>query len=161
MANFKLTQTGEQIQTDLDLLDKNSATQGQVLTANGTGGASWQNASVGTEVVANPTAEATEELSKLQVGGSIYSIPKSVPYTLPVARATVLGGVKPATKTSRMTQAVGVDSNGALYTTPTDLSAYYTGAQTDQKISAAVGAIQTNTFTVTENADGTVDLTIE
>ena len=47
MANFKLTQTGEQIQADLDLLDKNSATQGQVLTANGTGGASWQNASGG------------------------------------------------------------------------------------------------------------------
>ena len=43
MANFKLTQTGEQIQADLDLLDKNSATQGQVLTADGSGGASWQN----------------------------------------------------------------------------------------------------------------------
>ena len=49
MANFKLTQTKEQIQADLDLLDKNSATQGQVLTANGTGGASWQNASGGTD----------------------------------------------------------------------------------------------------------------
>lgn len=47
MANFKLTQTGEQIQSDLNLLDSNSATQGQVLTANGTGGASWQNASGG------------------------------------------------------------------------------------------------------------------
>lgn len=47
MANFKLTQTKEQIQADLDLLDKNSATQGQVLTANGTGGASWQNAAGG------------------------------------------------------------------------------------------------------------------
>ena len=44
MANFKLTQTKEQIQADLDLIDSNSATQGQVLTANGTGGASWQNA---------------------------------------------------------------------------------------------------------------------
>ncbi len=47
MANFKLNQTGEQIQADLNLLDNNSATQGQVLTANGTGGASWQNASGG------------------------------------------------------------------------------------------------------------------
>lgn len=47
MANFKLTQTGEQIQADLNLLDSNSATSGQVLTANGTGGASWQNASGG------------------------------------------------------------------------------------------------------------------
>ena len=47
MANFKLTQTKEQIQADLNLLDNNSATAGQVLTANGTGGASWQNASGG------------------------------------------------------------------------------------------------------------------
>ena len=47
MANFKLNQTGEQIQADLNLIDSNSATQGQVLTANGTGGASWQNASGG------------------------------------------------------------------------------------------------------------------
>ena len=47
MANFKLTQTKEQIQADLDLLDKNTATAGQVLTANGTGGASWQNAASG------------------------------------------------------------------------------------------------------------------
>ena len=47
MANFKLTQTGEQIQADLNLLDSNSATSGQVLTANGTGGANWQNASGG------------------------------------------------------------------------------------------------------------------
>ena len=49
MANFKLTQTGEQIQADLNLLDSNSATSGQVLTANGTGGSSWQNASGGSE----------------------------------------------------------------------------------------------------------------
>lgn len=47
MANFKLTQTGEQIQADLNLLDKNSATSGQVLTANGSGGSSWQNVSSG------------------------------------------------------------------------------------------------------------------
>ena len=47
MANFKLTQSKEQIQADLDLLDSNSATSGQVLTANGSGGASWQNASGG------------------------------------------------------------------------------------------------------------------
>lgn len=49
MANFKLTQTKEQIQADLNLLDKNTATAGQVLTANGTGGASWQNAAGGAD----------------------------------------------------------------------------------------------------------------
>lgn len=39
-------------------------------------------------------------------------------YTLPVANSTTLGGVKPVAKTSDMTQSVGVDANGALYTTP-------------------------------------------
>ena len=39
-------------------------------------------------------------------------------YTLPVASSTVLGGVKPADKTDAMTQAVGVDANGALWTEP-------------------------------------------
>ena len=39
-------------------------------------------------------------------------------YTLPVANASTLGGVKPVAKTSEMTQNVGVDSNGALYTKP-------------------------------------------
>lgn len=77
MANFKLTQTGEQIQADLDLLDKNSATAGQVLTANGTGGASWQDASGGgTEVVANPTLAGTEtDLTGLEVAGTKYKVP--------------------------------------------------------------------------------------
>ena len=40
------------------------------------------------------------------------------PYTLPVANSTTLGGVKPVAKTSNMTQSVGVDVNGALYTAP-------------------------------------------
>lgn len=45
MANYQSTHTGTEIDAGIDLLDKNSATAGQVLTANGTGGASWQNAS--------------------------------------------------------------------------------------------------------------------
>ena len=47
MANYQSTHTGAEIDAGIDLLDKNSATQGQVLTADGTGGASWQNAGVG------------------------------------------------------------------------------------------------------------------
>ena len=39
-------------------------------------------------------------------------------YTLPVASSTTLGGVKPVAKTSSMTQEVGVDASGALYTEP-------------------------------------------
>lgn len=47
MANYKLNQTGEQIQNALNLIDSNAATSGQVLTADGNGGASWQDASGG------------------------------------------------------------------------------------------------------------------
>lgn len=36
--------------------------------------------------------------------------------SIPVATSSALGGVKPAAKTSEMTQSVGVDSNGALWT---------------------------------------------
>lgn len=36
--------------------------------------------------------------------------------SIPIATASAVGGVKPAAKTSEMTQAVGVDSNGALWT---------------------------------------------
>ena len=39
-------------------------------------------------------------------------------YTLPVATSSKLGGVKPVSKTSDMTQSVGVDDNGALFTAP-------------------------------------------
>ena len=56
-------------------------------------------------------------------------------YTLPVASSTTLGGVKPVTKTASMTQEVGVDASGALYTEPgsggggsTDISLGITGA---------------------------------
>lgn len=39
-------------------------------------------------------------------------------YTLPIASSTALGGVQPADKTDAMTQAVGVDADGALWTEP-------------------------------------------
>lgn len=39
-------------------------------------------------------------------------------YVLPVASADTLGGVKPAAKTDDMTQLVGVDESGALFTAP-------------------------------------------
>ena len=37
-------------------------------------------------------------------------------YTLPIASSTQLGGVQPTSKTDAMTQAVGVDEAGALWT---------------------------------------------
>lgn len=39
-------------------------------------------------------------------------------YTLPTASSTTLGGVKPIAKTDAMTQGVGVDNTGALWTAP-------------------------------------------
>lgn len=44
---YQSVHSGAEIDAGIDLLDKNSATQGQVLTANGSGGASWQDASGG------------------------------------------------------------------------------------------------------------------
>ena len=43
-------------------------------------------------------------------------IPAGGGYNLPVASATQLGGVMPAAKTDEMTQAVGVDAEGKLFT---------------------------------------------
>ncbi|WP_405319777.1 hypothetical protein [Frisingicoccus sp.] len=40
----------------------------------------------------------------------------TVSYTLPVATPTILGGVKPVAKTDEMTQEIGVDANGGLFT---------------------------------------------
>ena len=39
-------------------------------------------------------------------------------YTLPIASSTALGGVQPADKTDAMTQSVGVDEAGGLWTVP-------------------------------------------
>ena len=77
MANYQSTHTGEEIDADLDLLDSNSATEGQVLTANGTGGATWQDpAGGGTEVVANPVLSGSEsDLTGLEVAGTKYKVP--------------------------------------------------------------------------------------
>lgn len=64
--------------------------------------------------------------------------PPTPPYTLPTASPTVLGGVKPLAKTDAMTQGVGVDDEGALWTAAgsggTDISLGLTSAQVGQII---------------------------
>jgi len=70
MANFTLTQTGQQIQDDLDLLDNNQATSGQVLTADGDGGASWQTPSGGGGGMSNPMTT---------LGDIIVALPTGIP----------------------------------------------------------------------------------
>lgn len=69
----------------------------------------------------------------LRGDGKWADVPK---YELPVAANEQLGGVKPVAKTDVMTQNVGVDENGKLYTKPaeggTDFSLGITGAQIGQ-----------------------------
>lgn len=101
MANYKLNQTGEQIQADLNLLDSNSATEGQVLTANGTGGASWQNASGGGKqlYVHNIKVKGTYKISNKSIEFSaataliriISSKPDSYTINDYVALANIIG----------------------------------------------------------------------
>ena len=50
--------------------------------------------------------------AKIGTGGSGGS------YVLPIATPKTLGGVKPTLKTEAMTQSVGVDETGGLWTTP-------------------------------------------
>lgn len=50
---------------------------------------------------------------------------------LPTASSTVLGAVKPVTKTIDMTQAVGVDANGLLYTNASAQSDWNENDSTD------------------------------
>lgn len=51
-------------------------------------------------------------------GWEPVDMPSGGSYTLPIASPTVLGGVKPIAKTDAMTQGVGVDAEGALWTAP-------------------------------------------
>ena len=50
----------------------------------------------------------------------------TIKYTLPTASSLTLGGVKPVEKTNAMTQQVGVDSTGALFTAPSNPIIYTT-----------------------------------
>lgn len=72
------------------------------------------------------------------VPGNISLPPQTPPYTLPTASPTVLGGVKPIAKTDAMTQGVGVDDAGALWTAAgsggTDISLGLISAQVGQII---------------------------
>lgn len=47
------------------------------------------------------------------------------PYTLPIASESVLGGVKPVNKTNDMTQNVGVNAEGELFTIPSNGTEIY------------------------------------
>lgn len=80
-------------------------------------------------------------------------------YTLPVASSTTLGGVKPVTKTSSMTQEVGVDASGALYTEPGS-----GGGGTVTSVNGATGEVKSTfyvTITSAEDESISADKTLE
>ena len=70
-------------------------------------------------------------------------------YTLPIASPTTLGGVKPAAKTDEMTQAVGVDDAGGLWTKEGGGEAYGTPKWTELA-KGTIAANETNAGTVTD-----------
>lgn len=90
-----------------------------------------------------PSPKSGDNTKFLRGDGTWADVPK---YELPVAAKEQLGGVKPVAKTDVMTQDVGVDENGKLYTKPaeggTDLSLGITGAQVGQI--AKIAAVDTD-----------------
>lgn len=74
--------------------------------------------------------------------------------SVPLATSSVVGGVKPVAKTDDMTQSVGVDSNGALFTAPGGGSIEY---MTDDEVDALFATtiqftIQGKSYTANKNS---------
>lgn len=98
-----------------------------------------------------PTPTASDNGKVLGIESGVYTIvDKPEQYVLPVATESVLGGVKPSTKTSTMTQSVGVDSNGALWTEPAGDSITYA---TDGEINALFTSSQVQVPTITQETN--------
>jgi len=74
----------------------------------------------------------------------------TAPYTLPMATANRLGGVKPLAKTSEMGEAVGMDSNGRLYT---NSRAYTLPVATDHALGGVQPAAKTGEMTQAVGVD--------
>ena len=80
-----------------------------------------RNGSKGSEGDTGPQGPKGEKGDRGETGPQGEQGPKGDPgdsYTLPIAGPGQLGGVQPAVKTDDMTQAIGVDDAGALWTAP-------------------------------------------
>lgn len=90
-----------------------------------------------TRILADGDVVSGGGVSDEQIAEAVENYLANNPINIPVATENTLGGVKPVAKTSSMTQAVGVDANGSLYTEPSgsdvDLSGYYTKTEIDAK----------------------------
>ena len=103
-----------QIPTSLKHPYSTKITQGAVTTTYD--GSEEKTITVPTTTDVNANTAARHSHSNKSILDQITKVPED--YTLPTASASVLGGVKTKKKTSAMTQSVGVDANGLLYTAP-------------------------------------------
>lgn len=79
--------------------------------------------------------------------GALYT--RSNTYQLPVASVTTLGGVKPVAKTTSMTQSVGVDGQGKLYTQPCGIAPIAKTATMTQQVGVGTDrALYTTPYTL-------------
>ena len=73
-----------------------------------------------TRILADGDVVSGGGVSDAQIAEAVenYLANNPIEYELPIANANTLGGVKPVAKISSMTQAVGVDAEGKLFTAP-------------------------------------------
>lgn len=78
----------------------------------------WINAGINNVDLSQYVGVFSQQFTDEQKAQARANIGAGVPYTLPMADATTLGGVKPVSKTNDMTGSVGVDENGQLWVKP-------------------------------------------
>lgn len=78
----------------------------------------WINAGINNVDLSQYVGVFSQQFTDEQKAQARANIGAGVPYTLPMADATTLGGVKPVAKTNDMTGSVGVDENGQLWVKP-------------------------------------------
>lgn len=78
----------------------------------------WINAGINNVDLSQYVGVFSQQFTDEQKAQARANIGAGTPYTLPMADATTLGGVKPIAKTDDMTGSVGVDENGQLWVKP-------------------------------------------
>lgn len=71
-----------------------------------------------TRILADGDVASGGGVSDAQIAEAVENYLANNPINIPVASENTLGGVKPVAKTSSMTQPVGVDAEGKLFTAP-------------------------------------------
>lgn len=78
----------------------------------------WINAGINNVDLSQYVGVFSQQFTEEQKAQARANIGAGTPYTLPMADATTLGGVKPVAKADDMTGSVGVDENGQLWVKP-------------------------------------------